>query len=290
MRSLLFILALSLSGVASAQFEQVAPEELVSSLTARVSGFYEAFQAGQFRQAEDFVDEASKELYYNVQKSRIMGHEIKSITWADDFRSARVMIVAMSIVPMVAANKPVPVPVGGLWRLIDGEWYLHLAPPDKRRTPFGIAGPSTAEALGQPAGTMIPQGGGVVVPSIGEMRQMMSMDEAKVVFPAGLTEAVSKTIGLTSAAPTGLILRIEPVGRVPDGLTVQIDPEEVQPGGKANITITYDPAVGALSGERTLEFVVGPTGQRLEATVEFEQVAAPEQDNESLLEPGSIQP
>ena len=137
---------------------------------------------------------------------------------------------------------------------------------------------------------MIPQGGGVVVPSIGEMRQMMSMDEAKVVFPAGLTEAVSKTIGLTSAAPTGFILRIEPAGRVPDGLTVQIDPRNVQPGGKANIIITYDPAVGSLSGERTLQFDVSPTGQRLEATVEFEQVAAPEPDDESLLEPGSIQP
>ena len=48
MRGLLLILALSLSSVASAQFEQVAPEELVSSLTARVSAFYGAFQAGQF--------------------------------------------------------------------------------------------------------------------------------------------------------------------------------------------------------------------------------------------------
>ncbi len=275
MRSLLLILALSLSSVASAQFEQTAPEELVSSLTARVTAFYNAFQSGQFRQAENFVDEDSKELYYNIQKSRIMGHEIKSITWADDFRSARVMIVAMSVVPMVG-NKPVPVPVGGTWRLIDGEWYLHLAPPDKRRTPFGIAGPSTAAALGQPAGTMIPQGGDVKVPSISEMRRMMTLDESKVAFPAGLTEATVKTISLTSHAPTGFNLRVEQVGSLPEGLTVQIEPQEVQPGGKADITITYDPVAGALSGARTLHFDVSPTGQSLEATVEFEQAAAPE--------------
>lgn len=275
MRSLLLILALSLPGVALSQFEQSAPEELVSSLTARVSAFYGAFQAGQFRQAENFVDEESKELYYNVQKSRIMGHEIKSITWADDFRSARVMIVAMSIVPMVG-NKPVPVPVGGMWKLIDGEWYLHLTPPDKRRTPFGIAKPSTAAGLGQPTGTMIPQGGDVAVPSIAEMHKMMSLDQSKVVFPAGLTAAAVKTIGLTSHAPAGFILRVETAGSVPNGLTVQIDPQDVQPNGKASITITYDPAAGALSGERTLRFDVSPTGQRLEATVEFEQSAAPE--------------
>lgn len=275
MRGLLLILALSLPVGASAQFEQSAPEELVSSLTARVSGFYAAFQAGQFRQAENFVDEESKELYYNVQKSRIMGHEIKSITWADDFRSARVMVVAMSIVPMVG-NKPVPVPVGGMWNLIDGEWYLHLTAPDKRRTPFGIAGPSTAADLGQPTGTMIPQGAGVAVPSIADMRQMMSLDESKVVFPAGLTAATVKTIGMTSSAPTGFILRVQVAGSAPDGLTVQIDPADVQPGGKGQITITYDPTVGALSGERTLQFEVSPTGQLLEATVEFEQVAAPE--------------
>lgn len=275
MRGLLLIFALSLPAAAPAQFEQLAPEELVSSLTARVSAFYAAFQAGQFRQAENFVDEESKELYYNVQKSRIMGHEIKSITWADDFRSARVMVVAMSIVPMVG-NKPVPVPVGGMWKLIDGEWYLHLTAPDKRRTPFGIAAPSTAADLGQPAGTMIPQGGGVKVPSIADMRQMMSLDESKVVFPAGLTAAAVKTIGITSSAPTGFILRVEPAGSLPEGLTVEIDPADVQPGGKGQITITYDPAAGALSGERTLQFEVSPTGQRLEATVEFEQVAAPE--------------
>jgi hypothetical protein len=47
-----------------------------AALSARVSAFNSAFQAGQFRQAESFVDEESKELYYNVQKSRILGHEI----------------------------------------------------------------------------------------------------------------------------------------------------------------------------------------------------------------------
>ena len=278
MRRLLIILALGLSSFASAQFEQSAPDELVSSLTSRVSGFYTAFQAGQFRQAENFVDEESKELYYNVQKSRIMGHEIKSITWADDFRSARVMVVAMSMVPLVG-NKPVPVPVGGLWNLIDGEWYLHMTPPDKRRTPFGMADANAAAGLGQPTGTMIPQGGDIKVPSIADMRQMMSMAESAVVFPAGLTEATVKTITLTSGAPTGFLLRVEPEGKTPGGLTVQVDPQDVQPGGTATITITYDPAAGALSGQRTLYFDVSPTGQRLEATVEFEQVAAPEPGN-----------
>lgn len=278
MRGLLLILVLGLSSVASAQFEQAAPDELVSSLTSRVSGFYTAFQAGQFRQAENFVDEESKELYYNVQKSRIMGHEIKSITWADDFRSARVMVVAMSMVPLVG-NKPVPVPVGGVWNLIDGEWYLHMTPPDKRRTPFGMADASAAASLGQPTGTMIPQGGGIKIPSIADMRQMMSMGESEVVFPAGLTEAASKTIDLTSGAPTGFILRVELEGKLPEGLTVQVDPQDVQPGGTATITITYDPTAGALSGQHTLYFDVSPTGQRLEATVEFEQVAAPEPGN-----------
>ncbi len=280
MRGLLLILALVLPGVASAQFEQVAPEELVSSLTSRVSAFYKAFQAGQFRQAEDFVDEESKELYYNVQKNRIMGHEIKSITWADDFRSARVMVVAMSIVPMVSnGNKPVPVPVAGTWSLIDGEWYLHLTPPDQRKTPFGIANPSAAADLGQPAGTMIPQGDGVKVPSLADMRQMMSLEETKVVFPAGMTEASVKTIALTSQAPTGFVLSVDPTGSLPEGLTVQIEPRDVQPGGTGNIVITYDPTVARLSGERTLHFEVSPTGQRMEATVEFEQGDAPEPGN-----------
>jgi hypothetical protein len=116
------------------------------------------------------------------------------------------------------------------------------------------------------------------------------LDESKVVFPAGVTEATAKTIGLTSHAPAGFMLSVELAGRVPDSLTVQIDPRDVEPGAQATITIAYDPAAGALSGERTLHFDVSPTGQRLEAVVEFEQVTAPEAGNESPLEPAPIQP
>jgi hypothetical protein len=163
-----------------------------------------------------------------------------------------------------------------MWKLIDGEWYLHLAAPDQRKTPFGIAAPGTAAALGQPAGTIIPQGDDVKVPSLAEMRQMISLDTFKVVFPAGLTEAIVKTINLTSKAPPGFNLSVELASRASDGLTVQIDPQDVPPGGTATIAITYDPVENALSGERTLTFDVSPTGQRLEVTVEFEPVAAPE--------------
>lgn len=273
MRSLILILALSLTGGASAQLEpNGAPEELVTSLTERVSSFYTNFQEGQFRKAEDFVDEGSKELYYNVQKTRIMGHEIKSITWAEDFRSAQVMVTALSIVPMMGST-PVPVPVGGTWNLIDGEWYLHLTPPEQRRmTPFGPVNTNASASNGQTVSGL--PSASVAAPPVAQLRQMISLEKARVKFLAEPSEPVTEVVGITSHAPEGLMLRMELTRKPSPGLTVTIEPEEIASGKGSSISIAYDPKVERISGTRRLNFVVEPTGQRLQLVLNFDPAPA----------------
>lgn len=269
MRRLILILAISFASVASAQLESNAPDELVRSLTERVTGFYSDFQNGQFRHAESFVDEESKELYYNVRKVRIMGHTIKEFTWSDDFRSVRVMVTALTLVPMLGST-PLPIPVGSEWTLIDGEWYMHLTPPDGRRmTPFGQVNPAAPTAGGQGTGSLQP--GGMAAPSVASLGKMISLDNTEATFPASSTEPITQVVGVTSHAPVGFNLTIEPLRKLPAGLTVAIEPVLIEAGGKATLSITYDPAIQVLSGRRQLDFEVSPTGQRLRVVAVFER-------------------
>jgi hypothetical protein len=269
MRSLILILALSIPSIASAQIEPHIPGELVSSLTERVSGFYRDFQEGEFRRAESFVDEESKELYYNVRKTRIMGHEIKGFTWSDDFRSVRVMVTALTLMPMMG-SKPLPQPVGSEWRLIDGEWFMHLTPPDERRsTPFGTVNP-TAAATGA-VGTGGLQQNGKAAPSVASLQRLISLGETEIEFPSGATEPLVHVIEVTSGAPEGFRLKVEPLRTAARGLNVVMDPETIEPGGKGTLTVTYDAAENRLSGRRRLDFEVSPTGQRLRVTINFTQ-------------------
>lgn len=269
MRRLILILAISFASVASAQLESNAPDELVRSLTERVTGFYSDFQNGQFRHAESFVDEESKELYYNVRKVRIMGHTIREFTWSDDFRSVRVMVTALTLVPMLGST-PLPIPVGSEWTLIDGEWYMHLTPPDGRRmTPFGQVNPAAPTAGGQGTGSLQP--GGMAAPSVASLGNMISLDSTETTFPASSTEPITQVVGVTSHAPAGFNLTIEPLRKLPAGLTVAIEPVLIEAGGKATLSITYDPAIHVLSGRRQLDFEVSPTGQRLRVVAVFER-------------------
>lgn len=269
MRSLILILAISFASVASAQLEPNAPDELVRSLTERVTGFYSDFQNGQFRHAESFVDEESKELYYNVRKVRIMGHTIKGFTWSDDFRSVRVMVTALTLLPMMGST-PLPVPVGSEWTLIDGEWYMRLTPPDERRmTPFGRVKPTGAAASGQ--GVVGLQQNVIAAPSVASLRKMISFSSTEAIFPANPTEPITQVVGVTSHAPAGFDLTIEPIRKLPAGLTIAIEPVRIKAGGEATLLITYDPAIHVLSGRRPLDFEVSPTGQRLRVVAVFER-------------------
>lgn len=267
MRSLILILALALPFGASAQLTREAPDELVSSLTERVSGFYRDFQEGQFRHAESYVDEESRELYYNVRKTRIMGHEIKNYTWSDDFRSVRVMVTALTLVPLMG-SKPLPVPVGSEWNLVEGEWFMHLTPPEERKsTPFGDV--NLAAITGEVGATSgLPQDG-TSAPSVAQLRRMISLSETEISFPSITTEPMTQVVKVSSAAPPGFDVTLESIRNAPRGLALMLAPAEVKAGDESTLTVTYDSTINRLAGQKRLDFEVDPTGQRLRVTVEF---------------------
>ena len=141
MKTLIISVALLLFAAIPAAWSQKpfpkAPPGVEEALRARVSEYYTLFGQSKFRQAESLVTEESKDAFYTMNKSRHMGFSIAGVTFADDVKSARVLVKLMMIMPMMG-SKPLPFPVSTQWRLVDGEWYAYIPqfkPGDIVQTP-----------------------------------------------------------------------------------------------------------------------------------------------------------
>ena len=120
-RFLPIYLALASAALNAQALSKAVPEEIDSALRQNVSTFYAHFQKGQFRQAEAFVEEESKDAFYTSQKSRIIDFNLKSVDYAEDFRGAKVLVVCKTLVPMFGSQS-VDLPLTSQWRLIDTGW------------------------------------------------------------------------------------------------------------------------------------------------------------------------
>src|SRR5579884_539760 len=114
------------------------PPEVEQALQARVDEFYKACVARKFREAEHILGEESRDQFYNSNKPQYNSDELKKIIWEDNYTKAKVQVTVGMDMPMqsfVLHARPV---VEAEWRLVDGQWYLHLPGPEEGiRTPFG---------------------------------------------------------------------------------------------------------------------------------------------------------
>jgi len=244
-----------------------APPELDGPLRERVAAFYEHFRKGEFRQAEQYIDEESKDLFYGAKKNRIINYEIKTIEYADDFRVADVLVSCRTIIPMLG-SKPLDVPLSSSWQYAEGNWMLHLNEPEElKQTSFS-----------SPFGSMqfdqnLPEGGRlesqqeqVQPPTIESVKTMYRVSKQGIRFPTSrvggiqTVEVENRSIGT---------LKLESFTREIEGLKVTIEKTEIAAGETVKIEIAYDPAVKVLQGRYRLEFMVMPITQRFSVFVDF---------------------
>src|SRR2546428_1726339 len=98
------LLLTALSAQENTKFFRKAPPDVEEALRARISDFYSFYQQGKFRQAESLVAEECRDLYYNMQKAPIRSFQLQNIEWADDFKSASVLVACLSATPRTAAE------------------------------------------------------------------------------------------------------------------------------------------------------------------------------------------
>lgn len=251
--------------------QRKAPPEVDDALKSRVGAFYTHFQRGEFRQAEAFLDEQSKDLFYNAKKNRIMDFKIQAVDYAEDFHKANVLVVCKTVIQMLG-SEPLNMPLNSDWRFSEGEWWMHLtqnrgADSGDAASPAGpMSFSQTVPAPGSQFGAA--PGPGAERPTIETLASMYRLSTDTLSFPKDPAEPVSRSMQVKSASVGKLI--IERQTRPIAGLDVQIDGAELEPGGQATITFTYDPAKAEhVQGRVRIDFLIMPISQAFQVFLDF---------------------
>ena len=120
------------------------PAEVDHALRTRVTAFYTLLVNHQFRRAEEFVAQDTRDIYYEREKPRFLGFTISSIKYADDFTRAEVItnIKMPPLNPMFPAIGETP--VTSIWRLEDGAWFWSVPKMSVTDLLKGMSGLSTS--------------------------------------------------------------------------------------------------------------------------------------------------
>ncbi|MEZ5363090.1 MAG: hypothetical protein R2748_12305 [Bryobacterales bacterium] len=269
-----FAVPLLLTAAAAAFAQDLArkaPPEIDDALKTRVSQFYQHFQRGEFRQAEGFLDEESKDLFYNSKKNRILDFNIQNVDYGGDFRSANVLVVCKTIIAMLG-SEPVNMPLNSDWRYNEGEWRMHLTEHKRPEgadasSPFGpmsfsqdVAAPGSA-FQGQ-------QGPAMARPTVESLASMYRISTDTLTFPKASQDPVSRSMTVKSAS-VGRLTVEKKTGPIA-GIEVEIEGADIEPGGEATIKFTYDPAKAEhVSGRVRVDFMVMPISQSFQVFLDF---------------------
>jgi hypothetical protein len=275
-RFALVVFALALAGTPSSGQSQKlaggAPEEIESALRARVETFYTHFQKSEFRQAEKFIEEESRDAFYGAKKNRILGFEVKTIKWAEDFRSANVLVSCHTIVPMLG-SAPVAVPLAGDWRYQDGDWFMHLDAREEVEvsedtttsapSPFGPM--QFNQNVAAPGGFRPPTE--TPRPTVESLREMYQVSTQMLRFPPNSDEPVTRSIKVKNNSLGKM--QLQRYTRDIPGIEVSVPNPEFQAGEETTIDITYTPETGQLSGRYRIDFMLMPISQMFEVFLDF---------------------
>ena len=246
-----------LAGLLAAQnTPRKAPPEVEEALKARVNEFYSLMQKSKFRQAEALVGEESRDIFYGMAKSPIRDFRLEKIQFADDFRSAEVVVACMAGNPR-AASAGVYIPLTGKWRLLDGRWFLVIEP--RQTTPFG---PMRFDEPG--AAKPLP----FERPTLGAISANAFRVEPKSLeFPRQGPGTITRTVVISNNMPG--MLQLEPEAFNMSGLKLNLPDKTIPPKGQITLQVAYDPQAGQLSGHREVRIRVQPLNQVIAIPVEF---------------------
>ena len=234
------LLAVMAAGLAWAQtdpFNQPPPPEIEEALRSRITQFYDLFQEGKFREAEQFVAQDSRESYYTARKGRVHGFSIKEIDFSSDLKTAKALVTLKTKIPM-AGSTLFDVPVGTQWVWTDGNWFLVLPkvrPGDQVQTPFGVK-----TIRPETAGTPESAGGQLQMPDPESLKKMYTDGLKQIPAVSARTAPRAKRSRLSyslvqtqSRTPEEFIVSLTgtSIRVVPDAVDGWVDAVRQQTGG-----------------------------------------------------------
>ncbi len=219
------------------------PADVDQALRARIHEFYALLAKRDFRRAEAYVAENTRDNYYNNAKPKILKFEISSIEYADHFTRAKATLkcdVAIDDPAFPVRSMSFPIP--SAWKLEEGEWRWYLERVESWSTPFGVMKPSA------------PSGPPAEPPKISYDVAFgkVKVDKQAVTLKPGESAQVT----LTNTAPGTMKLG---VSGGPAGIQAHFNRTEVNSQEKAVLTLRA--GKGATSG--ALVIAIEPTNETI---------------------------
>ncbi len=260
------LLVLATVAFAAAQDQQTpfrnAPPEESAALRARVDAFYDLFQKNQLREAEAYVAEDSRDMFYNAPKNRIFAYEIRSMEFNPDLNEAKVLVAVETLTPL--GSQPLKQPLQSDWRRINGEWYLHLNAMQSGESFQSPAGPmhfsQATGAGGTPPAAYKP-------PNMASMQTMYEVSNRNLKFTTDAKEVQTQKVTVKNKFQDQLT--IDRLTRDFPGVEIHLDSEAIPKGGETTISFTYDPKVARLMGNKHFDFELMPITQRVRIVLSF---------------------
>jgi len=219
-----------------------APPDVDEALRARVIRFYQAFVQGKFRQADAFVAEDSKDVFFAMEKKQYKACEVGTITYSDNFTKARAVTSCDTKYFMMGREIPIKLPISSEWILQDGEWYWHVVPMSERTTmdtPFGpvkVPPVKPGEEAPPPAVAAPPARPDPAV-LLGQLRKAVKVDRDSI--DINPTKASTDEIHVSNSMPGSVTLTVDSGGI--DGLSVKPAKVEIGANEQATLAVAFDP-------------------------------------------------
>jgi hypothetical protein len=115
-----------------------APAEVDDALRSRVFKLFTLFKARDYRPAEAYIAEDTKDYYYAGNKPEINSFELLTIEYFDNFTRAKAMSKVTE--PVTVSGFPpgeISVTMPTLWKIEEGKWVLY-EDKEKMGSPGGI--------------------------------------------------------------------------------------------------------------------------------------------------------
>jgi hypothetical protein len=221
--------------------------------------FLKLFTKHEYRKAEGWIAEESKDYYYGGTKPDVRKFEVLGVEFSDNFTHAKAMVRCTE--PVVVAGFPpgdMTVNIPTLWKLENGNWYLY-EDPDKVSNPSGLRTKIQAAVDGAVAGSTPPPD--AVLKDLPKdpafAMGKLQVDKPSVILSAGAEQKIVIANGLPG--PISLEL-----GAPLRGIEAKLDRADVARGEKATLTLKADQHPGA----GTYYLRVMPTGEALSVQVQ----------------------
>jgi len=239
-----------------------APAGVEENVRARVTDYFTFQMDGKFRQAEALVCAAGRDAYYDMEKTRWKSFEIVKVSYEDEFRTAKAVVLLGTTMNTPHGVLDAKYPYVSTWKLEEGQWCFFIDPvrAATRETPFGTMTAGAGDGRGG-------AGGGFVT----QEQVLASLQRGIRLIPdiVRLSSYEKSSARVEIVNTLSGVIEVEAVAPPRKGLEMKLANPKVAAGASTFLEFQYEPPDESAKETLEVQVKVAPSGQVLPVKVEF---------------------